>query len=334
MISPITGIEMKLVKERAKLSFRKEEFEIVFHHFYCKDSKEYFTNDELDDMNLIQVHNQYREKYGIPFPQAIKTIREKYKVKPGKMSEILGFGPNSYRLYEAGEMPSVSNGRLILSISQPEEFIRQVEASSHILSGKDVNNYIDIAKELDTKEKNEWWVKIFETQIFHSNIPNEYSGYRAPDFEKISQTIAYFSDKLELYKTKLNKLLFYSDFLLYKRTGYSLTGIKYKAIPYGPVPAEYEKLYLKLQDDHKINIVEVAFDNGNYGEIIRASEKFNLGYFSEVEIATLDTIANRFKGMTTKQIVDISHKELAWKENNDAKKEISYQKYAYDLIAV
>lgn len=46
-----------------------------------------------------------------------------------KMSEILGLGVNTYRLYENGEMPTVSNGRLIMSVRDPEEFVRQVEAS-------------------------------------------------------------------------------------------------------------------------------------------------------------------------------------------------------------
>lgn len=49
------------------------------------------------------------------------------------MSEILGLGSNAYRLYESGEIPSVSIGRLILSIKEPEEFRRQIEFSSHLL---------------------------------------------------------------------------------------------------------------------------------------------------------------------------------------------------------
>jgi uncharacterized phage-associated protein/DNA-binding transcriptional regulator YiaG len=334
MRSPITGKEMKLVKEATNLPFRKDEFGVVYHYYLCEDTKEQFTDDELDNINIAQVHNQYREKYGIPFPEEIKSIREKYDVSASKMAEILGFGPNTYRLYETGEMPSVSNGRLILSISQPEEFIRQVEASSHILSSKEVTKYVETAKQLEAKEKSNYWEKLFEHQIFQFEKPNEYSGYKKPDFEKVSQVIAYFNDKVELFKTKLNKLLFYADFIMYQRTGHSITGIRYRAIPYGPVPAEYEKLYLKLQDDQKINIVEVGFDNGNYGELIRSNQKAEFESFSETEIKVLEDIVNKFKGLTTKQVVDISHNELAWIENKDERKVISYQKYAFALQAL
>lgn len=331
MRSPITGKEMKIVKELTTLPFRKDEFQVVYHYYLCEDTQEHFTDDRLDSINVIQVHNQYREKYGIPFPEEIKNFREKYDISASKMSEILGFGVNTYRLYETGEMPSVSNGRLILSINQPEEFIRQVEASSHILSSKEVNKYIDIAKELESKEKNDFWEKLLEQQIFQFDKPNEYSGYKKTDFDKIAQIIAYFDDKIELYKTKLNKLLFYADFAMYQRIGHSITGTKYRAIPYGPVPAEYEKLYIKLQDDQKIDIVEVGFDNGNYGEVIRSKQKVELDTFTEMEIYVLDKIIANFRGLTTKQIVDISHDELAWKENKDERKVISYQKYAFSL---
>lgn len=333
MKSPITGREMKLVREVTNLPFRKDEFAVVYHYYMCEDTNEQFTDDELDNINIAQVHNQYREKNGIPFPEEIKKIREKYNVSASKMSEILGFGPNTYRLYETGEMPSVSNGRLILSINQPEEFIRQVEASSHILSSKEKTKYIETAKQLEAKENTDYWEKLFEQQIFQFDKPNEYSGYKKPDFQKVSQVIAYFNDKLELYKTKLNKLLFYADFIMYQRTGHSITGMKYRAIPYGPVPAEYEKLYLKLQDDQKINIVEVGFENGNFGELIKSNQKAEFESFTEIEIKVLEDIVNKFKGLTTKQVVDISHNELAWIENKDERKVISYQKYAFALQA-
>lgn len=334
MISPLTGKEMKLVKELANLPFRKEDFSVVYHYYLCEDTKEQFTDDELDNVNIAQVHNRYREKYGIPFPEEIKSIREKYGVNASKMAEILGFGPNTYRLYEAGDMPSVSNGRLILSISQPEEFIRQVEASSHILSVKEVVKFIERAKQLEEREKSDYWEILFERQIFQFDKPNEFSGYKKPDFEKISQVIAYFNDKIELFKTKLNKLLFYADYSMYQRSGHSITGIQYRAIPFGPVPAEYEKLYLKLQDDQKINIVEVGFENGNFGELIKSNKNAEFDALSEKEIKVLDDIVNKFKGLTTKQIVDISHNELAWIENKDEKKIISYQKYAFSLQAL
>ena len=108
MKSPFTGIEMQLVKEKEVLSYRKDKFEVYYYSFECDKTKERFTSDELDLRNINQVHNLYREKYGIPFPEEIKKLRDKYEVSAKKMSEILGLGSNAYRLYESGEIPSVS----------------------------------------------------------------------------------------------------------------------------------------------------------------------------------------------------------------------------------
>ena len=334
MKSPITGKKMVLKKEHTQLSFRKELFPVVYHSYVCEDTNEHYTDDSLDGINMVQVHNQYREKYGIPFPEEIVKIRGNYEVSARNMADILGFGPNSSPLYEAGEMPSVSNGRLIFSVAQPMEFIRQVEASSHILSRKEMATCIEKAKQLQARDKADYWEKLLEQQIFQFDQPNEFSGYKKPDFEKIVEVIAWLSDKVELFKTKLNKLLFYADFMHYQRTGYSMTGIKYRAIPFGPVPAEYEKLYLKLQDDQMIQITEVAFDNGNFGELVTVQSPHlrpGSGTLSAGEIAVLDAVVKRFEGLTTRQIVDISHQEPAWRENQAERNIISYQKFAFGL---
>ncbi|OJV87441.1 MAG: hypothetical protein BGO34_10185 [Bacteroidia bacterium 44-10] len=67
MKSPITGKEMPLCCEKRRVEFRKESFEIVFHFYKCEDSGEQFTTTELDELNLAQLHNQYRYSNNIPF---------------------------------------------------------------------------------------------------------------------------------------------------------------------------------------------------------------------------------------------------------------------------
>jgi len=333
MISPFNQKPMLRKHKASTFQFRKEEFHVRYHYFECTQTKEVFTDEELDEINMNQVYNQYREKYGIPFPQKISAIRKKYDISAPKISEILGLGVNSYRLYEAGEMPSVSNGRLILSIEKPEAFLEQVEASIHFLSEKEQMKLTSQIQKLQEQEKSDLWDHLFEEKIFTDHKPSEYNGYRIPDLEKIAKVISFFSEATETYKTKLNKLLFYTDFLMYKRTAHSMTGISYKAIPYGPVPAEYDKMYVKLCDDDKINIKPIAFSDGNYGEKIigreHATEDFNA-----IELDVLSSVLELFKSSTTKEVVDISHNEPAWIENEPTRNVISYQKYAFDLKAI
>jgi DNA-binding transcriptional regulator YiaG len=334
MKSPITGKEMKLIQEQDVLCYRKEEFPVFYHFYLCGDTGERFTNDETDEINLIQVHNQYREKYRIPFPEEIARIREKYNVSAGKMSEILGLGANTYRLYEAGEMPSVANGRLILSVKEPGEFLRQVEASSHLLAAKELQKIKETVRKLQIWQDENFWDVMFEQKIFTHQSPDEYTGYKEPQLEKIAQVIAYFNGKMDLYKTKLNKLLFYTDFCYYRKTGYSMTGIAYRAIPYGPVPAEYQKMYIKLCDDKLVDIWQVDVGNGYYGELIGSCTEFDGSVFKPLELQILKAVGDTFKDKNTDVVVGVSHKELAWTDNEAAKSLISYQKYAFVINGV
>ena len=111
MKSPFTGKEMTLVYEQRTWNFRGEEYKYTHASWLCIDSGEHFTTDETDNAAFAQVTNQYRAKYGIPFTDEIIQIRKNYGISASKMSKLLGFGINQWRLYEAGEVPSVSNGR-------------------------------------------------------------------------------------------------------------------------------------------------------------------------------------------------------------------------------
>lgn len=65
---------------------------------------------------------------------------------------------------------------------------------------------------------------------------SEFSGFRKPSFERLSEMVVFFSHTLPSYKTKMNKLLFYADFLAFRESGLSISVATCKAIPYGPVP--------------------------------------------------------------------------------------------------
>src|ERR1700741_2356030 len=94
-------IEPKTVK------FRGEEFTIQHHYYVDNETNEIFTTSQIDELNVTQVHNRYRSKYGIPFVEEIIDIREQYGLSAANMSELLGFGPNGYKNYENGEIPSI-----------------------------------------------------------------------------------------------------------------------------------------------------------------------------------------------------------------------------------
>ncbi|NJK94516.1 MAG: SocA family protein [Bacteroidales bacterium] len=59
---------------------------------------------------------------------------------------------------------------------------------------------------------------------------------------KFTEMVVYFAKELQPWKTKLNKLLFYADFLHFKKTCFSISGVRYRAIDMGPVPNNFQSI--------------------------------------------------------------------------------------------
>jgi len=329
MKSPFTGGEATLQKEIRTMNFRKEPFQVCFQYYKCTDSGEQFTDEELDEVNTNQVYNQYRVKYGIPFPDEIKAIREQYGLSANKMSEILGFGINVYRNYESGEVPSVSNGRLIQMAKDPKEFKKMIDLGKNEFMPQElekINRKINAT--LDTRDEID---NMYESIMLGEKRPGLFNGYRSPDLEKVNNMVLYFAGKVKPFKTKMNKLLFYADFFHFKKTAFSITGLTYQAIQKGPVPRHYDWIFDNGMEKKFIEIK--LHDYGNYmgeqflptGEIV-----FDKDLFLPSELRVMEVVANSFKKATVNEIVNKSHEEKAWHENVDEFETINYN-YGFEL---
>jgi len=127
--SPFTGGEVLLLSQPDRMEYRGEMYDYIYYSYKCVDTGEVFTTDEIDDMSMGQVFDQYRAKHGIPSDAEIRSIRAKYDLPATTMSMILGLGENQYRLYEDGKMPSESVGKLILASANPKTLELFLEAS-------------------------------------------------------------------------------------------------------------------------------------------------------------------------------------------------------------
>ena len=122
MDSPFCDGKATLIEKKCIIPYRKENFEIIRHLYRCDKTGIEFSTEEQDDEAVNKIYDAYRKKHGIPTPQQIKALREKYGLSSSKMSLILGFGINQYHNYEMGEVPSLSNAKLILAVMNPEFF--------------------------------------------------------------------------------------------------------------------------------------------------------------------------------------------------------------------
>lgn len=325
MNSPITGKPMVAKKELRTLPYRKENFEVVVHFYECKDSGEQLEDEKQLELTLNQVYNAYRAKHNIPTPPEIRRIREEYNISASKMSEIMEFGPNLWRLYESGEMPSTANARYINQIKNPDVFKNVVRENNELSDEEKEKVYAKI----EIKKHNELVINDFEILDTTFEKADRYSGYKNFDLEKFMNVLVYFANALCPSKVSLNKLFFYADFTHFQNYGISITGAKYRAIDFGPVPTTYGDL---LSFAKRQNFVDVKTEwKGDFlAEIFEAKKDFNASLFLDEELQILENVKEKFKSFSAKKITEYSHQETAWIENQNNKKMIDY-KYAYEL---
>lgn len=332
MTSPFNGGEAIKKTSTQTLTYRSQTFSVYAHYYECVATGETFTTEELDTLNLLQLHNQYRERNHILFPEQIRALRERYGVSQRTMSTLMGFGINQYRSYEEGEIPSLSNAKLISLVRGPRNFRELILERKDELKERELLDLIRRVDDLLMPQADS--VHDVIAAIWHSaDVPNQYTGYRVPSFEKFAQMVLFFFDRIQhLYTVKLNKLLFYADFGHYKQTGFSISGIRYCAIPKGPVPDEYrilndllvqqgylEQVYTEWQDE----VVETFQPN--------PARQVDISIFSHSELETLTRTAQTFRYVKTTDLIERSHQEIGWLDNETGKQAISYQQYGFLL---
>lgn len=338
--SPYNDGKALLKCEEKKAEFRNEKFNYI--HFYYLDEKSglRFTTPEIGDLNLNQIYNQYRERKKIPSTEQIVNTRYNYGLSASKMSVVLGFGINTYSLYEKGEIPIPANGDIMRVAGEPEIFKDEfVKVKENYFENKQLNKlYEKLDNLIEKRNRNKhilgetWNLWDFNT------VPNENNGYKAPNFRKFANMVIFFiqKEKERAFASRLNKLLFYSDFANYKNYGYSISGAAYHANKWGTVPIKSHIAYAVLRQWNFID-TEPAFIT-NSDEVIERFvqiENFDNNSFNEKELNIMNEVYERFKNVETKDLInEINHKEKAWKELKDGLKRISYQKYAFDLKAI
>jgi uncharacterized phage-associated protein len=319
----------KLSVEKKDISYRKEVFCIDQYFYKCEKCEEEFTTDEADDRSLIQLHNQYRVKHSIPFVEDIIAMRQKYDLPAAKMNEVLGMGANGYSNFEKGDMPSPALGTLLFVANDPVEFKKMVSRKPDIFSELAYNNLLEKIDLLIDQSR-----KITKDRIDLHDAPSTLNGFRSPNFNKIASLVCFFLGKCKNEfndRLKLNKLLFYADFLNFKENGLSITGLSYRAIQYGPVPSFYENVYTSLENESYIHSNWVKGQNGGGVEIFELADGFDLRLFSEKELRIINFICEQFKETPSWDMVEKSHSETGWRECYPNKSIIDYQQFSSDL---
>jgi hypothetical protein len=135
------------------------------------------------------------------------------------------------------------------------------------------------------------------------------------DFQKFKALVHYVcaqSPNLRsLGKTKLNKILWFSEKEIYLRTGKPISGVNFIKLPRGPVPDSIDEALTALEAERAIVVRDTEWNGRPKKEFINLREPIIDGIFTPVEISVINravmTICTRHTAQT---ISDLSHDEV------------------------
>lgn len=287
-----------------------EEFKENVTKYVCDNCGEEIIEDEAFDQSLLNAFNDYRKKHKLLLPEEIENIRETYDLSQRALSRLLGWGQVTIHRYEKGALQDKAHDQMLSFIKQPDNMLDLLEKNKENISKKLYEK---------TKEKAEKFLlqdSLTDNIIIKKlrSLTGIYSGNKEFDIEKFYHMILFFSQNIsKLWKTKLLKLIFYSEFINFKKNEVSIAGTPFIHWQHGPVPKRvYALLDILIEDYHVIEMQDIS--DHYEGSVINNIKDFNPSIFSEKELETLNFVLDKFKDSTSKELCDSTHKEVAYKQ--------------------
>lgn len=305
-------VETTIVTKRETYDVCGEAIEVDAHVLVCADCGEEFYSEELDNATLVSAYNEYRRRHKLLFPEEIKKIREQYGLSQRSFAKLLNWGDKTIYRYENGSIQDKAHNSLLLFLRKPENMRTYLTENEVLLNQRQLGKLLDTVEKLGQNEEYRSNRQIF--RLYFGGEPSEENGFRAFDYEKFCAMVLFFAYKsTELLKTKLMKLLNYSDMIFYKENGVSISGVKYAHFPYGPVPENFDILLGTMAADH-IAHIEVFYDNGYEKHQVIPEEEIPTGILTEDEIDVMERINKKFLNYGSVDISNYSHKEKGYRE--------------------
>jgi hypothetical protein len=134
--------------------------------------------------------------------------------------------------------------------------------------------------------------------------------------QRLRELIVYIADKSKndpnFGATKLNKILYHSDFRAYERFGVPLTGAEYFRLPKGPAPRQMIPVRRELIKEGVIRLDKIDLGAQYEQHRVIALRKAVLDHFTADEIALVDEVVNELWSQNAAEVSDASH-DVRWR---------------------
>ncbi|MFL6375219.1 MAG: Panacea domain-containing protein [Pyrinomonadaceae bacterium] len=264
------------------------------------------------------VQEYFRREAGVEYPRAVveRSLEQWLEARFDRVLESVGEMVTSPGLAEGLEfrriLEAVSSQRsAVSSKSMPAA---AVSSQQSVLSSQSrTEDARNANPRTDAVAGRQGGVGVAVGELAENRAPI-FTGKRAFDAARLGAMVAYLVSRgHDIYKTNLNKLLFYSDMTAYFLRGEGISGATYVNMPFGPVP------------DHIEAVIETLVSNGtvqrrDVPDIGKNAVRFELGYegadseLSDDDRQVLDWVLKTYGEMGAGELSELSHRERAYKD--------------------
>ncbi|MGL5592731.1 type II TA system antitoxin MqsA family protein [Cetobacterium sp.] len=317
---------LEIITEMRTVEIKGKKILYEAEYYFCPELEEVFEEGDLINKNLNRARDVYRKESGLLTIAEIVEIRGKYNLSQRDLAIILGMGEATISRIESKIIQDKSTDDSIRRIANDPLFLLEKLELNKEKLGKKYDSIKSILKQ--DQEVCIYSKKILE--LYYINLPKDDNirGNANLNLGKIENMILFFLKECKkVYKTKLNKLLWYADFKNFQTTNYSISGLVYEHKPFGAVPIGIDEI-IKCSSFIQMEEKENETVGYTYFKFIPLKE-YDSKFFTKEEIETLQSIAQKFKDFGNKEISNYMHQETAYTQTID--NEIISYSYATSL---
>jgi hypothetical protein len=112
--------------------------------------------------------------------------------------------------------------------------------------------------------------------------------------------------------TKLNKVLYFADFVHVRRNGRPISGAEYQKLAQGPAPRRLRPVRDRIVAAGGAKVVVEEFLGYDMHRLVPLRDA-DLSVLGPGELETIDKVLADLANLTAKQVSDLSHEEPGWK---------------------
>ena len=143
--------------------------------------------------------------------------------------------------------------------------------------------------------------------------PEEQDDY--PHKYKFQQLILYVATKSEtdpnFGATKLNKILFFCDFLAYRSLGSAITGQSYQKLPFGPAPRALLPVLSEMEAAGECTVLERQHFGLSQRRLLPRRDP-DLNCFTPQEIDLVNSVLTELWHDNASSVSELSHQFVGW----------------------